>query len=494
MSQTFTRRTLSLGCGALTLALSSPGTASALSPQVEAVPGRPTLLLGAFELAPLGYSVEEVFLSGDATSYALPQPPASDGRWNAQPARRAPYVTRMVVVRPRDPSKFNGTVVVEWLNVTGGGDVSPDWHMAHRELIRSGFAWVGVSAQKVGVEGGPNLVGSDHSLKKTNPTRYGKLSHPGDAFAYDIFSQAGRAVRTPGVLGPLKPDRIIAAGESQSAGYLTTYINAVDPLAKAYDGFFVHSRFGTAARLDGVSTFEAPPSSFPQRVRFRTDLRAPVMTVITETDLLGGRLPGYFSARQKDNPRLRVWEIAGTAHADNYSFRVGFIDSGSAPLEKLAAAWAPTSKVLSAQAEKPVNFGPQHHYVVQAALAGLDRWVRTGQAPPHAQPIAVKVQSAPEAVRDGHGVATGGVRSPWVDVPTARLAGVGNSGPPMVTLFGVGEPFDAAKLKQLYPGGEPEYLQRFEASLDAAIRSGFILAADRQEILDLAAISYEEPH
>ncbi len=49
---------------------------------------------------------------------------------------------------------FNGTVVVEWLNVSGGGDGSPDWFFLHRHLMREGVAWVGVSAQKAGIDGG----------------------------------------------------------------------------------------------------------------------------------------------------------------------------------------------------------------------------------------------------------------------------------------------------------------------------------------------------
>jgi len=44
-------------------------------------------------------------------------------------------------------------VIVEWLNVSGGVDAAPDWIQGHVELIRDGFAWIGVSAQFVGVEG-----------------------------------------------------------------------------------------------------------------------------------------------------------------------------------------------------------------------------------------------------------------------------------------------------------------------------------------------------
>ena len=56
--------------------------------------------------------------------------------------------------RPIDPKRFKGSVMVEWLNVSAGADTSPDWIMAHNELIARGWAWVGVSAQAVGVNDG----------------------------------------------------------------------------------------------------------------------------------------------------------------------------------------------------------------------------------------------------------------------------------------------------------------------------------------------------
>ena len=275
--------------------------------------------------------------------------------------------------------------MVEWLNVTADADGAPDWNMTHREIVRRGHAYVGVSAQKVGVEGGTGVLGAAApALKETDPERYGRLTHPGDAFSYDIFSQAGRLVReadSSKILGPLAPNRVIAIGESQSAVFLTTYVNAVDPVAKAYDGFLIHSRFGSAASL-GDTGMGGDVSDMPRYVRLRTDLRTPVITVITETDMLDGRLPGFHGARQPNNERLRVWEVAGTAHADNYTFSVGFMDSGSAPLEKLAEAYEATADVRGMQLAKPMNNAPQHHYVLQAALWHLDRWITAVDAPP----------------------------------------------------------------------------------------------------------------
>src|SRR6476660_7578744 len=205
---------------------------------VSPVSGYPNLLLGAYDLATLGYGAEEFFVSETASSCAS--------------FAKADYTTRIVVLTPTDDAKFNGAVLVEWLNVSGGIDAPAVWMMAHREIVREGFAYVAVSAQRVGVEGGAGVLGMpDMSLKTLDPARYAPLRHPGDAFAYDIYTQIGRLIRGGNdVLGPLTAELVVAMGESQSAAFLTTYVNAVDPLAMAYDGFLVHSRFGNAAELD----------------------------------------------------------------------------------------------------------------------------------------------------------------------------------------------------------------------------------------------------
>ena len=97
---------------------------------------------------------EEFFFEGSATHFVLAsnvdQYP-TDGRWRVEPASEQPFRTRMLVVRPGNPDDFNGTVLVEWNNVSGGerflnGPGAP-------KLVQDGFAVVGVSAQFVGVEG-----------------------------------------------------------------------------------------------------------------------------------------------------------------------------------------------------------------------------------------------------------------------------------------------------------------------------------------------------
>jgi Alpha/beta hydrolase domain len=456
------------------------------------IPGRPVLALGNFDLSTQHYVVQEYLLSGDAVSYRAVGVPTEDGKWNVEVDKHAPFTTRLVVVRPEAPAKFNGSVVVEWLNVSAGTDGAPDWSYTHRELLRQGYAYVGVSAQKGGIDGGGMNLGIPGVLpiKKADPQRYADLNHPGDAFAYDIYTQAARAIRhsrDTHLLGPLIPKHVIATGESQSAGYLTTYVDAIEPVAKTFDGFLIHSRFGSGAPITGVYVPSAAATAV-KGLRIRADMKKPVLIFISESDLM---FPGgYLSARQPDNDYLRTWEVAGTAHADTYTLGGAAVDSGSAPIEVLAKAYAPSSSIMGMPLAQPMNSAPQHHYVMQAALAALNRWVVAGHAPPHGQRLNTSESTPPQLAVDANGNATGGVRSPWMDVPTAHLSGLGQTGAGMVVLFGVTEPFNAAKVSALYPGGQAEYVGKFNASLKSAIAAGFILPADETEIQAIAAYSF----
>lgn len=126
------------------------GTAEALpgvtvtGPMAVSTPTFDNTLYGTnFGLSQVGYEASQFFLSGTAHSYVPATPLTSDGRWNVTTGASAPYTTRIAVYRPIDPTQFNGTVIVEWLNVSGGIDDSPDWTLSHNELIREGFAWGG---------------------------------------------------------------------------------------------------------------------------------------------------------------------------------------------------------------------------------------------------------------------------------------------------------------------------------------------------------------
>jgi hypothetical protein len=438
--------------------LEGPITVGELSPPADPRP---------VDLEAIGYTQEEYFASGIATSFAIDGAATEDGRWNAQPATTAPYTTRFLVRRPSDPSRFNGTVVVEWMNVTAV-ESAPEWAYTGRAIVDAGAAWIGVSAQALGVVGGTPLIdtGSDEQaalaegLKTTNPERYGSLEHPGDAYAFDIFSQIGAAVRAPdGAIGGLGEVRsVIAAGQSQSAAYLTGYINAIQPVANVFDGFFVHSR-GSSGAVPGAALTMRDRATVH---RFRDDLDAEIMTIETETDI---GLLGYGVARQPDTERLRVWEVAGTSHADAYLVGDAF-------------DFCPTG----------INTGPQH-YVTNAGIEALIRWIDGGTAPPSGEPLATDAADPTVILRDERGIARGGVRTPPVDVPVAALTGESSADASVLCrLFGATLPFDEATLRSLYPTRQ-DYLAKFEQSLDDAIAAGFVRPADRAEFLAEASAS-----
>ncbi|HEX7409073.1 MAG TPA: alpha/beta hydrolase domain-containing protein [Candidatus Binatia bacterium] len=451
--------------------------------------GMPFIASTTFDLAEVGYSEAEYFISGTATAYANVGPLGTDGNWTVRRGDTAAYKTRILVYRPIEPKKFNGTVVVEWLNVSGGLDSAADWIADHTELIRDGFAWVGVSAQRVGVEGGPAVIPGlpPIPLKTTDPERYGSLVHPGDSFSYDMFSQAAQAIRRPAgssPLGDLKVSTVIATGDSQSAFRLVTYINAIHPLADIYDGFLVHSRGGNSYSIAPLSEAPQPAITVPATAQIRNDLDVPVLTFETETDLT---FLGYFSARQPDTDRFRLWEVAGTAHADTYTLGVGTTDRGDSPdAAKLVVTTMPVPAFPALKCRTPINSGPQH-FVLNAAIAALNQWVRHGTPPPLAPRLEVVDGASIAIVHDANGNALGGIRTPQVDVPIAALSGQGQTGSILCVLFGTTKPFDATTLAALYPD-HSAYVSAFNAATDRAVSAGFILQPDA-ELMKAAAAS-----
>lgn len=462
--------------GLLALLVLAPSLARAVVPE-PTIEGPIASSLGSafvagttFDLADVGYVQEEFFIAGTASAYTAPTPLAADGAWAVAPASIAAYKTRLLVYRPANARAFGGTVFVEWLNVSGGLDSAPDWITAHIEMIRAGMVWVGVSAQLVGVEGGSGGLVS-LPLKAVNPRRYGSLHHPGDSFSYDMFSQAGQALRgRSGVrmLGGLVPQVIIAAGESQSASRMVTYVNGVHPLAGMYDGFLIHSRGGGGAPL---SQSPLPQVGASAPIRIRTDLDVPVFVFQTETDV-----PGTVASRQPDTDGFRLWEVAGSAHADTYTLLVGMTDRGTDPsVADVRVIASPIPGIIDCGA--PINSGPQH-VVLDAAIAHLDRWIRRGTPPPTA-PLLETLPGTPVTfATDAFGNVLGGVRTPWVDVPVATLSGFGQpSGGGFCGLFGTTTPFAQATLDALYPSVR-EYVRAYRTALRRAVRQGVMRRQD----------------
>ena len=440
----------------------------AVSGPVEGGTGRP-FTASAADLAGRGYTEKEFFFEGDATQYALDGEMSPDGKWTLKPGDKAAFKSRLLVRRPKDASKFNGTVVVEWLNVSGGADGDPGFMYNAEEILREGYAFVGVSAQAVGVEGGGLSLGGAGAkpLKQADPERYASLFLFNDTATSEIYTQAAKVIRDAeqvDVLDGLKPKHLIAYGESQSAMRMVSYVNGVHPLAKVYDGFFIHSRsaggvpFGNMAGLLGGFGGGGV-------AKIRDDIDAKVFQFQTETDVTG--MLGFLSARQPDTDKLRTWEVAGTAHADQYitDFNAALASEGSISC-------------------KDANNGPQP-FVIRAALHALNTWLVDGTEPPKAEVLATNETGMPKT--DAHGNSLGGVRSPAVDVPISTLSGApaGTSGDFFCFLFGSTTPFTPEKLKMLYPTHDA-YVKQVESAAKKSREAGFLLEPEQQLIVEQA--------
>ena len=272
------------------------GPVANTSPVGDPAHGYPFLATDV-DLAKAGYVEQEYLISGQATRYTI------TGTNTATVLSTGhPYGTRIVVRRPVDAAKFNGTVIAEWNNVSNQWDQEVDWFQTHEHFLQEGYAWVGVSAQRAGLH-------SATGLRLWSPSRYGALDVTAgntitdDSLSYDIFSQAVKAIRSPAGLDPLgplaAPEYVIATGHSQSAGRLRTYANSIQPLSNILDAVVLHGG-GGAMRTDIADA--GLPHQLRGRHRLRHRQRRP-RAGLADVPQLGGR--GRLARRLEADHRLR---------------------------------------------------------------------------------------------------------------------------------------------------------------------------------------------
>jgi hypothetical protein len=432
------------------------------------------------DLARYGYREEEYFIEGAATRYR-PVPGTDlghDRRWQAEPAGTAPYKTRLVVYRPNDPARFNGTVIVTWNNVTAGYDL---FNTDNLEIYEGGFVLVGVTAQRVGIEG---LPPASQGLAAWDAERYGTLSHPGDDYSYDIFTQAARAVGPDRARQPVDPlaglevRHVIAQGASQSAGRLATYVNAIQPLSRAFDGFILTIYFGRGTPLevgDQVVNINdragqpSPDEALRGSNLLRDDLDAPVMVVNSELEAIA-----CYGVRQPDSDRFRYWEAAGTCHVSEQGQRARV-----PKYERDFGALLPVAPGINRVPMVPLFEAAFHH---------MHRWLDEGTPPP-VQPRIEFAGDPPQVVRDENGIARGGIRLPQVEVPIAQNSAIPLAPDIWAFLGGSCHPFPPEKLRDLY-GDKRTYLARFEAAARAAEAQGVLLPRDVEALIEEARVTY----
>jgi hypothetical protein len=466
-------------------------------PTTASFPGAPTI-----SLASDGYAEREFTMSGATSIYRQSGLWGPDGRWGVSVAQaNVPYTTRLLVRYPTDPSKFNGTVVVEWLNDTTGGDQDPVWSEIYNQVLSQGYAYIGVTAQTAGM----------NELKAWDSQRYGALGDSGDGQSYDIFSQAAEVARADSatLLGGLSPSSVIGAGDSQSAFRLDTYVNAIQPLSHAFDGFLAVGRSVFAAPIGaGLVAFSPAPA------RIRTDSTTPFIQLNTEGDIeeLGAAL-----SRQPDNTYLRTWELAGAAHIDLHEglYEGATIQRENPQLTAPACVFGVPFNGATLPDDMPV------YELEDAALAALQKWITQGVAPPHANPIAT-TPLLNVVERDQHGNALGGIRMPDIQAPAQTYTAIDFYLPSqeelspsqllstlesiftalqtgaitnttlryegLCLLEGYYSPFSNATLQALYPT-HGDYVSAFTSAAASDLASGFLTQADYSQAVAAAEAS-----
>ena len=285
-----------------------------------------------------------------------------------------------------------------------------------------------------------------------------------DGLAWDIYSQVGALVRSRDHANPLAyrgghrdwrgrhdghgatVKHVYGFGYSQTGGDLYDYINAIHPLDVArnghpiYDGYIVAVAGGAFVGIVPINQCEPPPGVGDPRLQF-SNVGVPIIHVMSQSDYIFG-----IAARRPDSDapadRFRHYEMAGAAHAtpDELNFA-----ATSADIVKAGVPVPPMN----------CNEGPRSRFpsriFFDAMVRNLDLWVRYGIRPPHADPIATQTTgTTTTGVVDQFGNVVGGLRSPYLDVPTSTWFG-NSTGASFCVIAGHEVPFDATRLQQLYP-------------------------------------------
>jgi hypothetical protein len=441
-----------------------------------------------------GYVEEEYLISGQARVYDWP----ALGGYIA--LAQGPYATRILVRRPASDARFSGAVIVEGFNPSTRVDLPIMWAQSFAQFVADGHAWVGVTVK-------PNTI---KSLLRFDSARYGELSMahppsgsscasaeinpwsqpttPGDetGLAWDILSQVGALLKSGSADNPLSrpATRIYMTGQSQTAGYARTYATVFGRSVLGPDDRPLYDAY----LYSGSPPWQVPlhqcAASIPDRdPRLITAAAGvPVVEVFAQGDIgtnIASRRP------DSDTPPdlFRRYEVAGAAHTDPWE-ALSF--PAAADMQRAAGQ----SSALGDPECNPRDVEPSDfpiRYALNAAWRNLDDWVRNGVAPPHGVRLQLKPDLAepfdPERafVTDSHGNALGGVRTPFVDVPTARWVGA-KTGSFNCMFRGYKFSFDSAELEKLY-GGHADYLARVRASVAALQTQRWLTATDAAQIV-----------
>jgi hypothetical protein len=363
-------------------------------------------------------------------------------------ANGEPYTTRIVVRKPRDDAKFSGLVLVEAMHGSGAAHM---FEFTSIYTMASGHAAVEV------------LTTPPAQFAALNEARYRSLQLNG-AQTNEILAQVGSLVRGGTLVGgPVR--KMVLAGTSMTAGVLINYLPAhmvyrTPQMQRIFDGFLPMSNGAMIREID-----------------------VPLIHVPTMHEVSGN----ITNRQDGDEPgkQYRLYEFSGMGHIDTRD----------------SVRMKPNPCV------QPLSTFPVQAYM-SVALDHLFKWVDRGTVPPRADRILLDRNQHNDGslmALDEHGNPRGGIRTTYVDVPTATYtirpaaitpvipnasAWIASRGQQaasqMCGLSTAQVPFPADKLRGLYKTRQA-YVKRVEARLDQLEREGWSMRLYREMILDDAA-------
>jgi len=363
-------------------------------------------------------------------------------------ANGEPYTTRLVVRTPTDASKFSGLVLAEAMHGSGAAHM---FEFTSIYTMSSGHAAVEI------------LTTPPAQFVALNEPRYRAMKLNG-AQTNEILAQVGSLVRAGGLLpGPVR--KMVLGGTSMTAGVLINYLPAhmvyrTPKMERIFDGFL--------------------PMSNGAMVR---DVDVPMIHVPTMHEVSGNITNKQDS--DEAGKEYRLYEFSGMGHIDTRD----------------SVRMKPNPCAL------PLSTFPVQAYM-SVALDHLLAWVDKGTVPPRADRILVDRNESNDGsmmALDEYGNPRGGIRTVYVDVPTAKFtirpaaastvpadasAYIARGGQQAATqMCGLSTSQVAiapAKLKDMYKSKQA-YAKAVEKRLTELEKAGWSLALYRSMILDDAA-------
>jgi hypothetical protein len=415
--------------------------------------------------APIAVSLPTISNEITGPGVIFDSAPSHDATWNMNyysyetkeyfisgMANEQPYTARMVVRKPSNDADFSGLVLAESMHGSGSAHV---FEYTSAYTMASGHAAVEITTT------------SPDQFVALNAARYADIQI-GEGQTNEILAQAGSLIKSgTGPMAGLTVRRMILAGTSMSAGTLSNYLPAhlmyrTPNMQHIYDGFLPTSNRGAVMEVD------VPIIQLPTMHEMQANL-----TTRADSDE-----PGQ---------QYRMYVFPGMGHIDSR--------------DNVRLVPNPCVHALS-------QFPLQAYMSV--GLAHLFRWVDEGVVPPHAERIPVEGEGDDASmVLDEHGNPIGGIRNPYVDVPTARYIPVNTPAQPLIAnpsvyvqgqgeagaalmcrLSAYQESFSTEELTEMYRDKET-YVRMVEENLDAAETAGWSLPMYREMILaDANAVSF----